>query len=74
MYGATFIQAARGPVLLMTLGVLLAIHQNTAWGFEQTFPILIIVFGIMKLLERVVITPPSDQPPQPPPFLHGGQS
>ena len=75
MYGATFIQAARGPVLLMTLGVLLAIHQNTAWGFEQTFPVLIIVFGIMKLLERMVLTPPPpDQPPEPPPFLHGGQS
>ena len=57
MYGATFIQAARGPVLLMTLGVLLAIHQNTAWGFEQTFPVLIIVFGLMKLLERMVQTP-----------------
>ena len=75
MYGATFIQAARGPVLLMTLGGLLAIHQNTAWSFEQTFPVLIIVFGIMKLLERVFLTPPLEQQqPQPPSFPHGGQS
>ena len=67
MYGANFIQAARGPVMLMTLGILLAMHQNTAWGFEQTFPVLIIVFGIMKLLERAV-----DRRVEPPPFTPGG--
>ena len=74
MNGASFIQAARGPVLLMTLGVLLAIHQNTAWGFEQTFPILIIVFGVMKLMERMVARPSSDVPPPMPGFGPGGQS
>lgn len=69
MYGASFIQAARGPVMLITLGILLAIHQNTAWGFEQTFPVLIIVFGVLKLLERSVERP--ENPPQFPPA--GGQ-
>lgn len=76
MNGATFLQAARGPVLLMTLGVLLAIHQNTSWGFEQTFPILIIVFGVMKLLERAAagqqpLGPPPPSPPPPPPMPGG---
>jgi hypothetical protein len=72
MYGASFIQAARGPVMLITLGILLAIHQNTAWGFEQTFPVLIIVFGIMKLLERG--SEKSDPMQPPPPFpTQGGQ-
>jgi hypothetical protein len=71
MYGASFIQAARGPVMLITLGTLLAIHQNTAWGFEQTFPVLIIVFGILKLLERSVEKSP-EQPPQFP--QTGGQA
>jgi hypothetical protein len=66
MNGATFIQAARGPVLLMTLGVLLAVHQNTAWGFEQTFPVLIIMFGVMKLIERLMVRPGSDVPPAAP--------
>jgi hypothetical protein len=74
MNGATFLQAARGPVLLMTLGVLLAIHQNTTWGFEQTFPILIIVFGVMKLLERAAAGQQPAPPPQapPPPPMPGG--
>jgi hypothetical protein len=75
MIGASFIQAARGPVLLMTLGILLAIHQNTAWGFEQTFPVLIIIFGVMKLMERVVMRPqdPPPMPPSPPSAMAGGQ-
>jgi hypothetical protein len=51
---AKFIRAARGPVLLVTLGVLLAIHQSTRMSFDQTFPVLIIVFGSMWLLERMV--------------------
>ena len=55
MNGAHFLQAARGPVLLITLGILLAIHQNTAWTFEQTFPVLVIVFGLMKLAERMAV-------------------
>lgn len=71
MNGASFIQAARGPVLLMTLGVLLAVHQNTPYGFEQTFPVLIIVFGVMKLLERVAARP-TDAPPPPMPGASGG--
>ncbi len=71
MNGASFIQAARGPVLLITLGALLAIHQNTAWGFEQTFPVLIIVFGVMKLLERVVARPDAGRGMPPPPPMPG---
>jgi len=77
MNGASFIQAARGPVLLMTLGVLLAIHQNTAWGFEQTFPVLIIMFGVMKLIERLMArSGGSDVPPQMPGMTNttGGQN
>jgi hypothetical protein len=50
---AKLIRASRGPVLLMTLGALLAIHQFTGFSFEQTFPVLIIVFGMMWLLERM---------------------
>lgn len=50
---AKLIRASRGPVLLMTLGILLAIHQFSGIRFDQTFPILIIVFGTMWLLERM---------------------
>ena len=50
---AKLIRASRGPVLLMTLGLLLAVHQFSGLRFDQTFPILIIVFGLMWMLERM---------------------
>jgi hypothetical protein len=54
---ALLIRASRGPILLITLGLLLALHQATGLSFERTFPVLIIVFGIMWLLERMVPRP-----------------
>ena len=62
---ANAIQAARGPILLITLGALMAIDYNTPFGFSRTWPVLIIVFGLLKLLERVAgpATPPG------PPFV-----
>ena len=50
---AKLIRASRGPVLLVTLGILLAVHQATGISFDRTFPVLIIVFGMMWLLERM---------------------
>lgn len=73
MNGANFLRAIRGPVLLMHLGVLLALHQNTSWGFERTFPILIIVFGVMKLMERGAAGQEPPQQQQQPPQMPGQQ-
>lgn len=63
---AEFIQAVRGPVMLITLGVLVAVHQFGMLRFSTTWPVLIIVFGLLKLLERMV-RQPAYQPPYPPP-------
>jgi hypothetical protein len=49
-----FIQAVRGPLMLITLGVLIAVHQFGMLRFGTTWPVLVIVFGVLKLLERVV--------------------
>lgn len=54
---AQLIRASRGPVLLITLGFLLALHQASRLSFNQTFPVLIIVFGILWLLERMMPRP-----------------
>ncbi len=72
---ANIMQAARGPILLITVGVLMAIDYSTPFGFGHTWPILIIVFGILKLLERmagpadppVYTLPPVYAPPSVPP-------
>lgn len=50
---SAYVQAIRGPVVLVTIGVLFAIHQAGILSFGQTWPLLIIVIGLMKLFERV---------------------
>jgi hypothetical protein len=42
--------ALRGPVTLITIGSLFAIDHFTRFGFERTWPALLIVFGAMSLL------------------------
>jgi hypothetical protein len=56
----SLVQAIRGPLMLITLGTLVAMDYFGVYGFSRTWPLLIIIFGILKLLEKVV------EPPQPP--------
>lgn len=70
-----------GPAVLITIGVLFFIGQYTwQFGFDRTWPILIIVIGAVKLLSDTASTeghidprtqwqqtsPPTQQPPTPP--------
>jgi hypothetical protein len=48
----SFMCAIRGPVMMITLGVLLAIDQLGAYSFGRTWPALLIIFGLLKLAER----------------------
>jgi hypothetical protein len=47
------IRAIRGPILLMTLGLLFVADFFGSYRFNRTFPVLLIVFGLMWLLERL---------------------
>lgn len=47
-----FLCAIRGPILMITLGVLLSIDQFGPVSFGRTWPVLLIVFGLFKLAER----------------------
>ncbi len=53
--GALFLQAIRGPILLITIGTLFAIHQAGVLSFSRTWPLIIIVVGLMKLFERMAM-------------------
>ncbi len=47
------IQAIRGPLMLITLGVLMVLDYFQGVSFtNRTWPILLIVFGLLKLLEK----------------------
>ncbi len=43
--------------MLIVLGSLVAIDYAGIYGFWRTWPILIIVFGVLKLMERAVVKP-----------------
>jgi cell wall-active antibiotic response 4TMS protein YvqF len=62
---AYFLSAIRGPITLITIGVLFALNNFTTYRFEQTWPVILIVFGLFSLLRR------SMQPPSPPPPPYG---
>ena len=49
---ANLAHAVRGPVILITVGILFAIDHFAYIGFDRTWPVLIIVIGLMKLIER----------------------
>jgi hypothetical protein len=44
------INAIRGPVILITIGVLFAADKMTDYRFGQTWPILLIVIGLLQLI------------------------
>ncbi len=72
MNPVNIIQAVRGPLLLITLGALIVIDHQTHFKFHQTWPVLIIVFGVLKLMERMVGPAPEPYPPGAPPGVTPG--
>ncbi len=56
------IAALRGPIVLITLGILLAIDHSGGMRLMRTWPVLIIVFGLLKLGEFAVGGNAGDQP------------
>jgi hypothetical protein len=69
------IRAVRGPLLLITLGVLLMLQRTTSFHLGLSWPVFIIVLGVLKLAERAVLQGgvgapapgASTFPPPPPP-------
>jgi hypothetical protein len=65
-YNGSVVRAIRGPICLITIGALFALNNFTPYRFDQTWPVILIVFGLLSLLKRGVET--STPPPQPPPM------
>jgi hypothetical protein len=60
------VRAIRGPLVLILLGGLFAFDHAGVIGFDRTWPILIIVIGVFKLVERMLMPPAPPYPPVPP--------
>ncbi len=60
-------RAITGPVILITVGVLFTIDRFTEFHFAQTWPVLLIVIGILKLMGGRRRRDDFYQAPPPPP-------
>lgn len=52
MTNQELVRAIRGPIVLITIGVLFALEYFGSFPFHRTWPVLLIVFGVLKLAER----------------------
>ncbi len=59
------VRAVRGPLVLIALGVLFAVDHFGPYPFERTWPALIILIGVWKLVEYAVMRPPTTDGPFP---------
>lgn len=50
---AILVRAIRGPVVMITVGVLFAFDKFTGFRFGQTWPVLLIVLGLLSLGGRL---------------------
>ena len=73
----SLLRAIRGPITLITVGVLFALNNFTQYSFDRTWPVLLIVFGLLSLAKRsmepVVPPPPPVQPFPPPAYSYPPQ-
>lgn len=51
------LRALRGPLMLMILGGLMALARFQNISFTKTWPVLLIVLGLLKLAEMLATRP-----------------
>ena len=71
------IRALQAPLMLITIGALFALDQMlNMWSFGQTWPVILIVLGLVKVFQRLASDaghgtrrdapfPPAQYPPAP---------
>jgi len=74
----SIIRAIKGPITLITVGILFAFNNFTQYSFDKTWPVLLIVFGLLSLAKRsmepAVPPPPPVQPYPPPAYAYPQQN
>ena len=66
-----------GPAILVTIGTLFLLQSLNVASFERTWPAILLVVGVVKLLQsnassagHIGLLPPRPPPAAPPPRLH----
>jgi hypothetical protein len=58
-----FLRRMRGPIFLLTFGVTAILDVYTNIDYGRSWPLYIIVWGVLKLAENAIL---AQNPPQPP--------
>ena len=66
-----FLQRIQGPVLLLTVGVAALLDQWHILSFGRSWPLYLIVLGILKLAQRAALMHAEPPPGYPPPGYAG---
>jgi len=68
-----FLRRMRGPIMLLTFGITAILDEYAGIGYGRSWPLYIIVWGLLKLAENAILV---QNPPVPPvgyPGYPGGQ-
>ena len=73
MNGWLLIRRLRGPAFLLMFGVTALLHEWHILSFGQSWPLYLVLAGVLALAERAAFTvpDPSQMPPQYPPYAGG---
>ena len=69
----TLMRAIRGPIMLITIGVLFALDHMTQFSIGRTWPAILIVLGLLSLAEHLTATKPTEVPSRRDPDFGGGE-
>jgi hypothetical protein len=58
----SYLRAIRGPVVLITLGALFQADHSGWFSIWRTWPLLLVVLGLMILIERLFTPAPGGRP------------
>ena len=61
--GRDVVRAISGPLLLILTGVLFLLDYSGGYRVGQTWPLLLILLGFVKVLEYLVSPAPRPKPP-----------
>lgn len=58
-----FLRRMRGPIILLTFGITAILDEYAGIGYSRSWPLYIIVWGLLKLAENAIL---AQHPPVPP--------
>lgn len=58
-----FLRRMRGPIILLTFGITAILDEYAGIGYSRSWPLYIIVWGLLKLAENAIL---AQNPPVPP--------